>query len=655
MHKILLWSILVLGAVLYFYDLPENPPGFFCDEASDGYDAYCISRTLRDQHGAKLPVFLYALRDWRGGAFAYLCIPAVKLFGLNEASVRGTAAVIGILTILFTYLLARELAGKGAGLLAALFLTICPWHFFFSRVAFVSITFPLFFTASFYFFLRGIYGKQHGLCLSISGMLFSLTTYTYFSARLCAPLFVIALLVIYRKKLWRVKKAAALFLLALCVFGLPFANLLLFHREDALARFNAIHRGGKPEPSRVLATYLDSYSYRFLFKEGDAWTRSVVRGYGVLPGYSLPFIIIALILLIRRRNEIDKAFLVWLLIYPIPGSLTHEVSVLRNIMASPLYAILAGYGTYASFSYLRKTSRSQEMFISCLNRLAFNGLLLTYILLATYLSFGYLRHYFLEYPLYAWVDYAGWQFGAEEAFGYVKKVRNSYDEIIWNTYGMTINAPHILASFYMPGDAGCKIGALGLYDPSKQQLFIVHSSRLSSLTEGVYRIKKQIVAPDGAPVWTALEFIKSPLVKEEGKILVDNDDPGFSILSGRWSRCVAENCYGASVHVSRLPDGPGQARWTLAVPEDKRYEVFTRWIAAPGQATDALYTLHHSKGVSTVKVNQQENGMKWNSLGTYSFSKDKPAVITLSNNAHGWVIADAIKLEPRQRLSSSSD
>ena len=178
MRKIILPSILVLGAFLYFYDLPATPPGFFCDEASEGYDAYCISKDLRDQHGVRLPVFLYALGDWRGGVFAYLCIPAVKLFGLNETSVRGTAAAVGVLTILFTYLLGREFAGKGAGLLAALFLAICPWHFFFSRVAFGSITLPLFFTAAFYFFLKGMYGKRQGKCLCIAGMLFSLSIYT---------------------------------------------------------------------------------------------------------------------------------------------------------------------------------------------------------------------------------------------------------------------------------------------------------------------------------------------------------------------------------------------------------------------------------------------------------------------------------------------
>lgn len=559
MNKIILLSILALASLLYFYDLPANPPGFFCDEASEGYDAYCLSRNLRDQHGAKLPVFLYALGDWRGGAFTYLCIPAVKLFGLNETSVRGTAAAIGILTVLFTYLLAREFAGKGTGLLAALFLAVSPWHLFFSRVAFGSITFPLFFTAAFYFFLRGIYGKRHGACLCVSGMLFSLTIYTYFSARLCIPIFVVALLIVYRNKLRQIKKAAVLFGLALCIFAVPFADLLIFHQAHATARLNAIYGGRKPEASKAAAAYFDSYSYRFLFEEGDGWPRSVVRGYGILPVYYLPFIVLAVVLILWRRSETDKAFLVWLLLYPIPSTLTQGAAVLRNIMASPLYAILTGYGTFAFFSYLHKAPRSGGAFVTWLKRIAFNGLLLAYVPLASYISLGYLRHYFFEYPLYAWAEYAGWQFGAEEIFEYVKKVRNSYDEIIWNTYGMAINAPSILATFYMPGDKGCKLGNLGLYNPSKKQLFIVYYPRLAHLTEGGYRVKKQVVSPNGTPVWTAIEFIKSPLVREEGKILVDNEDPGFKILSGKWDHCAEEGCYGTCIYGSFLPQGAAEA------------------------------------------------------------------------------------------------
>lgn len=649
MNRFIVPSILALGALLYFYHLPETPPGFFCDEASEGYDAYCLSRTLRDQHGALLPFFLKAFGDWRGAAYAYLCVPAVKCFGLNEAAVRGVAAVVGILTILFTYLLAREIAGEGAGLCSALFLAISPWQFFFSRVAFGHITFPLFFVIAFYFFLRGIRGGKRNTNLFLSGMFFSLTIYTYFSARLLVPLFVAVLILIYGKELWAMRKSALLFLVALCIFSIPFADLLLFHRADATARFTALSGDAWPRASRVLPAYLDSYSYRFLFKEGDGWPRSVVRGYGVLHVYYLPFIIIGLAMLIRRRSAADKALVAWLALYPLPSALVGGAAVVRNIIASPLYAILTGYGAYSLFSYLHRKPLSGGTVIPWLKRCALYILVLVYIPLAFHLSIGYFRHYFLEYPLYSWGDYSGWFFGVEEAFDYVRTVRGSYDEVIWNLYGTFPNRPEILVNFYMPGDSQCRIGNLNSYTASRKQLFIVSPARLRNLNPGVYRVLKRIAAPDGAPAWAIIELTEYPFEKREmGKILVDDEDPGFTVISGSWATASEDGCYGDINHGSHRSQGVGEARWTLTVPHDGEYEVFARWSECHSRATDTPYTIHHRNGLTTARVNQQKNGGRWNSLGAYSFSRDTPAVITITNDANLWVIADAIKLEPRR-------
>ena len=53
----LLAAILVLAAVVRVYDLTGNPPGFFCDEASYGYNAYTILHSAKDEHGETLPLF----------------------------------------------------------------------------------------------------------------------------------------------------------------------------------------------------------------------------------------------------------------------------------------------------------------------------------------------------------------------------------------------------------------------------------------------------------------------------------------------------------------------------------------------------------------------------------------------------------------------
>ena len=53
----LLLAIVALGAILRFYDLASNPPGFYTDEASIGFNAYTILTSAQDEHGAFFPLF----------------------------------------------------------------------------------------------------------------------------------------------------------------------------------------------------------------------------------------------------------------------------------------------------------------------------------------------------------------------------------------------------------------------------------------------------------------------------------------------------------------------------------------------------------------------------------------------------------------------
>ncbi len=64
--------ITISGGVMRFTMLSETPPGFFCDEASTGYDAYSILQTGRDQHGEKLPLYARSFDD-------KICMPLLHI------------------------------------------------------------------------------------------------------------------------------------------------------------------------------------------------------------------------------------------------------------------------------------------------------------------------------------------------------------------------------------------------------------------------------------------------------------------------------------------------------------------------------------------------------------------------------------------------
>ncbi|MGH7603983.1 MAG: RHS repeat-associated core domain-containing protein [Gemmatimonadaceae bacterium] len=92
--------------------------------------------------------------------------------------------------------------------------------------------------------------------------------------------------------------------------------------------------------------------------------------------------------------------------------------------------------------------------------------------------------------------------------------------------------------------------------------------------------------------------------------------------------------------------GPNTATWTPNVAQAGQYEVYAQWTASSNRATDATYTVTHAGGTTAVPVNQQANGGAWNLLGTYTLSPGTAHKVTLTDQANGYVIADAIRLVP---------
>ena len=71
------------------------------------------------------------------------------------------------------------------------------------------------------------------------------------------------------------------------------------------------------------------------------------------------------------------------------------------------------------------------------------------------------------------------------------------------------------------------------------------------------------------------------------------------------------------------------------------------WVAATNRSTTAPFVITDANGnnLATVNVNQQLNGGKWNTLGTYSFSAGWNKVQLSRWTTSGYyVVADAIQV-----------
>ena len=102
-------AIILFSGFIYFYKIDKIPSGFYVDEASVAYNARSIVETGKDEYGKSFPVILRSYDDYKPALYAYLIIPFMYLFGLNIFSVRIVSAIFGVIAIVGTYFLIKEL------------------------------------------------------------------------------------------------------------------------------------------------------------------------------------------------------------------------------------------------------------------------------------------------------------------------------------------------------------------------------------------------------------------------------------------------------------------------------------------------------------------------------------------------------------------
>ncbi|MDY6987276.1 MAG: hypothetical protein SWQ30_04390 [Thermodesulfobacteriota bacterium] len=144
-------------------------------------------------------------------------------------------------------------------------------------------------------------------------------------------------------------------------------------------------------------------------------------------------------------------------------------------------------------------------------------------------------------------------------------------------------------------------------------------------------------------------------VYDDNAVIVDTKDIEwtgtvcpFDVLSSDFDWMYLdkrEDGYGSDFAWARQ-EGTLKATWRPAITTAGNYEVFAWWIEHELRASNAPYTIHYSGGEITVTVDQRDNGSQWNKLpgGPYPFAAGTNGYVELTNNADGYVTADAIML-----------
>jgi 4-amino-4-deoxy-L-arabinose transferase-like glycosyltransferase len=459
--------IIILAFFLRFYKISSDPPSLNWDEVSIGYNAYSILKTGRDEWGVRFPLHFKSYGEYKLPAQIYASIPGIAVFGLNEVGVRITPVVYGTLTVLFLYFLAKALtASELVALISSFLLAISPWHIQLTRASFESSFSVFWVTLGIWLLVKGFKKPSWWI---ISCIPFAISVYTYNSARVFTPLFLLAIALIYRKDFLKHKREAFTSGILFATLMLPLVPFVLSGEASARYRLVSItddtglvprieerrNLSKLPKPITVLIhnrvtyvsyyfaqNYLAHFSPSFLFINGAPHRQHHVQNVGELYAIQAPFLLVGLYYLFKKRQKYRWLIISWILISIIPVSITNDSipNALRTLIANPPYQILTALGVYAVYRFLKGKGVLINYF--------FWGVVISILSISFY---GYLSNYYYIYP----VNYSrDWQYGYKQAVNYIGENKDKYDLVVFSrTYG----EPHMFTLFYLN------------YDPAKYQ------------------------------------------------------------------------------------------------------------------------------------------------------------------------------------------
>ncbi|HNW08204.1 MAG: N-acetylmuramoyl-L-alanine amidase [Verrucomicrobia bacterium] len=147
---------------------------------------------------------------------------------------------------------------------------------------------------------------------------------------------------------------------------------------------------------------------------------------------------------------------------------------------------------------------------------------------------------------------------------------------------------------------------------------------------------------DPGPYWNWTYFMS--LINPPAPVVVDNSNAGFTASSAWATGTAAGDKYGANYRWRSTQAVSDPASWSASNLPAGTYKIYAWWSAGSNRSTAAPYIVYHSGGSTTVTMNQQANGGKWNLLGTFNLNAGTGKVSLSCWAPSGYVVvADAIK------------
>lgn len=443
MKRVYFWLFIIvfIATLLRFFNLGMNAPSLTWDEVAWGYNGYSLGVDGRDEFGRFLPLnYLESFGDFKPPMYAYLAVIPVKVFGLSEFATRFPSAFFGVLTVLATFFLVKSIFGKESemvALLSTFFLAISPWHINLSRAAFEANIASFFIILGIWLFIKSVKDSEWFMIPSVVS--FTLSLYTFNTARIVSPLIFFVLFIYFWKKILTRKKAFVV--AALVGFILILPTLKFLFSPQASLRFREVNIFSDPQiivtsnreikndnniilsklihnrrleySVLYLKHYFDNLNPDFLFIKGDGNPKFSTQDVGQMYLWDIPFFILGLIMLFKQKKGFWWIIPIWILIGILPAATARETPhALRIETTLPAFQIITAVGFVWVINLLKGKYRI--------------NVLLIFILLLFFNFLYYLHGYYVHYPR---IFSGEWQYGYKDSIAYVQSEQSKYQRI----------------------------------------------------------------------------------------------------------------------------------------------------------------------------------------------------------------------------------
>jgi MFS family permease len=363
-YKILLIFILLLAVFLRAYNINSTPPGIYSDEALNANNA------IEVLNSGDFKVF-YTDNNGREGLFINLIALSFYFFGIGIWQLKLPSIVIGVLTVLGTYFLTKEIFRESKfkqhsekiALLSSFFITTSFWHIAFSRIAFRGILTPLILTFAILFLFIAL-RKNKWYFFTLSGIIFGLGGYVYPALQISPILIIFIFSYFYfrnkkdlkNKNLKIYFKNISIFLLTFFLTLAPIFYYFSNNQTDTLKRQKQLSVFSLKDPSYEISKNTILTLGQFNIK-GDCNPRHNYNCQSQIFWLVGIFFLAGILFFFKYKKQLPFAVLLfWFFLLLLPAILTNEglPHSLRSIGSLVPAYIFSGFGAFLLFTTLTK-------------------------------------------------------------------------------------------------------------------------------------------------------------------------------------------------------------------------------------------------------------------------------------------------------------